>query len=233
MGIVPENSRPTIVLVHGAFADASGWVQIIRLLDAAGYNSVGVQNPLTSLADDVATTRRVIDGISGPVVVVGHSYGGAVISGAATGAANVKALVYIAAFGPDSNEPVAAQAENFTPAPLLSSLLPDAAGFLYIDRTKFHEVFAADLPAHEALVLGATQKPLQAAIFGQSVPEAAWRTIPSWYLVAQQDKAINPDLERFYAQRMGAQTTEVNSSHLPFLSQPQVVVDLILEAATV
>jgi pimeloyl-ACP methyl ester carboxylesterase len=231
MGIVPPSSQPTIVLVHGAFADASGWHQVIRLLEVAGYVSIGVQNPLTSLQDDVATTKRVLESISGPVVLVGHSYGGAVITGAAAGASNVKALVYIAALAPDSGEPVAATSEQFPAPPLNNALVPDSAGFLYIDPAKFHAVFAADLPEHETRVFAATQKPLHSSAFGASVPEAAWRTIPSWYLVCSEDKAINPDLERFFAGRINATTKEITSSHVPFLSHPQVVADLIVEAA--
>ena len=199
-------TKPTIVLVHGAFADGSSWQPIIRILQRDGYPVIAVQNPLTSLADDVATTRRVIDAQSGPVVAVGHSYGGAVITGAAAGNERVRALVYVAAFAPDAGEPIGAFGERY-PTALGAALRPDAAGFLYMDRAQFHDVFAADLPAAETRLLAAAQKPVAASVFGASVPEAAWRTIPSWYVVAQEDRAINPELERFYAQRANARTT--------------------------
>jgi pimeloyl-ACP methyl ester carboxylesterase len=232
---VMENSttsKPRIVLVHGAFADGSGWQHVIPLLARAGYPVIAVQNPLTSLADDVATTKRVIDAEvqKGPVVVVGHSYGGAVITGAAAGNTNVKALVYIAAFGPEAGEPVGAFLEQY-PSLLGTGLVPDAAGFLYIDREKFEEIFAKDVDATERLVMEATQKPINGQIFGQAPTAAAWKDIPSWYLVAKGDNAINPDLERFYATRMGATTSEIASSHVPFISHPQVIATLIEQAA--
>jgi pimeloyl-ACP methyl ester carboxylesterase len=148
--------KPSIVLVHGAFADGSGWQKVIPILEADGYFVTAVQNPLTSLPDDVATTKRVIDGQKGPVVVVGHSYGGAVITGAAAGNSNVKALVYVAAFAPESGEPLGAPGEKFAPSPLSSALVPDAAGFLYIDRAKFHDVFCKDLSEADARVMAAT-----------------------------------------------------------------------------
>ncbi|MGC4045536.1 MAG: alpha/beta hydrolase [Armatimonas sp.] len=223
-------AKPTIVLVHGAFADASGWRSVIPLLEKSGYFVVAVQNPLTSFQADIATTKRVIDAQKGPVIVVGHSYGGAVITGAAAGAANVKALVYINAFAPDANEPIGAFNEKY-PSALGPAIVPDAAGFLYIDRAKFHSVFCADVPPAEARIMAATQKPVLGESFGQSVPNPAWKTIPSWYLVGKEDQAINPELERFFAKRMGATTREISSSHVPFVSQPKVVVQLIEEAA--
>jgi pimeloyl-ACP methyl ester carboxylesterase len=225
-------NKPRIVLVHGAFADGTGWQHVIPPLEKDGYFVIAVQNPLTSLADDVATTKRVIDAEAerGPVIVVGHSYGGAVITGAAAGNANVKALVYIAAFAPEAGEPVAAFLEQY-PSLLGTGLVPDAAGFLYIDRAKFREIFAADVDRTEARVMAATQKPINGQIFGQSPAAAAWKSIPSWYLVATEDNAINPDLERFYAKRMGATTSEITSSHVPFISHPKQVVGLIEKAA--
>lgn len=224
------STKPTIVLVHGAFADGSGWSKVIPLLEKDGYNVIAVQNPLTSFADDVATTRRVIDAQQGPVVAVGHSYGGAVITTAAVGAPNVKALVYIAAFAPDAGEVIGALLEKY-PSPLGAALVPDAAGFLYIDRAKFKDVFAADVSDRERSVMAATQKPIKGEIFGQKFETPAWKQIPSWYLVASQDHAINPDLERMFAKRMGATTREVNSSHVPFMSKPAVVVGIIEDAA--
>ncbi len=221
-------AKPVIVLVHGAFADGTGWQHVIPLLEKDGYTVIAVQNSLVSLDADVITTKRVIDAQKGPVVVVGHSYGGAVITGAA-GQPNVKALVYLAAFAPEAGEPVGAFNDKI---PLAKAVAPDAAGFLYIDRAKFHAVFCADVPAAEANIMAVTQKPLAGAVFGQSVPVPAWKTVPSWYLVSQEDQAINPDLERFYAKRMGAHTSEIKASHVAFISHPQQIARLIEEAAT-
>ena len=223
-------SKPTIVLVHGAFADATSWQHVIPILERDGYNVIAVQNALASLAGDVETTKRVIDAQTGPVVVVGHSYGGAVITAAAAENANVKALVYVAAFAPEPGEVVTAFGEKYQ-VPLDHALKPDTAGFLYIDRAQFHEVFAKDVPAKVASVMAATQKPIKGSAFGESVPHAAWKTIPSWYLVTQDDRAINPDLERFYAKRIGAKTTEIRSSHVPFISHPAEVARVIEQAA--
>jgi pimeloyl-ACP methyl ester carboxylesterase len=224
-------TKPSILLVHGAFADGSSWSKVIPILERDGYNVTAVPIPLTTLADDIAKTKRVIEAQKGPVVVVGHSYGGLVITGAAAGNSNVKSLVYVAAFAPDANETVAAAGAKFAPAPLATALVPDAAGFLYIDRTKFHDVFCKDIPAAEARVMAATQMPVNGGVFGASLPEAAWRTIPSWYIVSSDDRAINPDVERFYAKRAGAKTTEIKASHVPFLSHPKEVVKVIEDAA--
>ncbi|TIP28144.1 MAG: alpha/beta hydrolase [Mesorhizobium sp.] len=216
------STKPTIVLVHGAFADGTGWQHVIPILEQEGYSVIAVQNALVSLAGDVETTKRVIDAQKGPVVAVGHSYGGAVITGAAAGNANVKALVYIAAFAPEAGEPIGAFLEKW----------PDAAGFVYIDRAQFRDLFAKDVSTAEASVMAATQKPINGNAFGASVETAAWKTIPSWYLVAREDRAINPELERFYAKRMDAKTTEIQASHVPFISHPEAVARLIQEAAT-
>jgi pimeloyl-ACP methyl ester carboxylesterase len=220
----------TIVLVHGAFADGSAWQEVIPLLQQDGYKVVAVQNALASLAGDVETTKRVIDAQTGPVVAVGHSYGGAVISGAAAGNPNVRALVYIAAFAPEAGEPVGAFLEKY-PSDLGTALVPDAAGFVYIDVAKYHDVFAGDLPRRQTQAMAVAQRPIFGEIFGQSQPAAAWKTIPSWYMVAQEDRSISPELERFYANRMKARTVEIRSSHLPFLSHPREVAKLIGEAA--
>ena len=225
-----SGAKPTIVLVHGAWADATGWQHVIPLLERDGYSVVAVQNPLTSLAEDVATTKRLIDAQTGPVVAVGHSYGGAVITGATAGNAHVTALVYLAAFAPEANEPLGGYLATY-PTSLATALVPDAAGFLTIDRAKFHAVFSADVDAAEADVMAATQKPLNNTAFAATVPAAAWHTIPSWYLVSQQDHAINPDLERFYAKRMGAHTSEIAASHVAFMSHPAEITRLIEEAA--
>lgn len=223
-------SKPTIVLVHGAFADALGWQRLIPILQHDGYDVIAVEIPLASLAGDVETTKRFVDAVKGPVVLVGHSYGGGVITGAAAGSSNVKALVYLAAFAPEGGEPLGAFGEKY-PVDLNSALQPDSAGFLYVDRARFRELFCADLPVTDAKVAAATQKPLHNSVFAASVPVAAWKTIPSWYLVSQDDHAINPDLERFYAKRMNAKTSEVKSSHVAFISHPDVVAKLIEDAA--
>lgn len=226
-----DTTKPTIVLVHGAFADGTGWQHVIPLLEQEGFRVIAVQNALVSLAGDVETTKRVIDDQKGPVVAVGHSYGGAVITGAAGGNANVKALVYIAAFAPEAGEPIDAFLGKY-PSALGSALRPDTAGFVYIDRERFHDLFAKDVSAVEARVMAAAQKPINGNVFGASVQTAAWKTIPSRYLVAREDRAINPELQRFYAKRMNAKTSEIETSHVPFISQPQAVARLIQEAAT-
>lgn len=225
-------TKPTIVLVHGAFADAAGWSDVIGRLQKRGYNVVAVENTLTGLAADVATTKRLVDAQPGDVVLVGHSYGGAVISGASAGDPKVKALVFVAAFAPDANEPLKAVGAKFPPPPLNAALKPDAAGFLYVDTAKFHDLFAADLPRAQTRIAAASQKPLAAAVFDASNPGAGWKDIPTWYIVAKKDHAINPDAERFYAKRANAKTTEVESSHVVFLSHPDIVVGVIANAAT-
>lgn len=228
--VIAAKTRPTIVLVHGAWADGTGWQAVIPLLEEDGYPVIAVQNPLISLANDVETTKRVIDAQTGPVIVVGHSYGGAVIGGAAAGNPNVKALVYIAAFALDVGEPGGALLAQY-PTALGTALVPDAAGFLYIDRAKFRSVFAGDVDRTTARVMAAAQKPVNSAIFGETLTAAAWKTIPSWYMVATDDKALSPDMERFLAKRMNATTVEIKSSHVPFISHPKDVVKLIEKAA--
>jgi pimeloyl-ACP methyl ester carboxylesterase len=222
----PAQDLPTLVLVHGAWADGTGWQGIIPQLKRAGYPVIAVQNPLTSLADDVATTKRVIDGVSGPVVVVGHSYGGAVMTGAAAGNANVKALVYIAAFAPDAGEPIGALLGKY-PTALSTIFVVDAGGFVYLDQTKMRDLFAQDVPVTKAQVMAVAQKPASGHIFEESLEAAAWKDIPSWYMVATEDLTLHPDMERFYAERMGATVVEVKSSHVPFISKPSEVVKLI------
>lgn len=221
-------AKPSIVLVHGAFADGSAWSKVIPILQRDGYTVTAVQDSMESYAGDVATTKRAIDAQTGPVVLVGHSYGGMVISGAATD--KVKALVYIAAFGLDEKESAMAMLAKY-PTPLGTSLVPDSGGFLTIAPPKFHSVFASDLPEGETNTMAAAQGPINGAIFGTPMGVPAWKTIPSWYLVAKSDQSIHPDLERFFAKRMNAKTSEVESSHVPFLSKPEVVAKVIEEAA--
>ena len=226
-----HNTKPTILLVHGAFADASGWGSVIELLQKDGYPVAAVQNPLSGLPEDVATTKRALESISGPVVMVGQSYGGAVISNAATGEPNVKSLVFIAAFAPDRDEKLGELQGKFGAPALATALVPDKGGYLSVDHAKFHSVFCADVPEHQAAIMAVTQKPINATAFGDSAGEPAWKTLPSWYMVASNDQAITPDLERFMAKRMNAHTTEIASSHVAFLSHPAAVVKMIEEAA--
>jgi pimeloyl-ACP methyl ester carboxylesterase len=228
-----QTPKPRIVLVHGAFADGSGWQKLIPLLENRGYPVVAVQNSLTSIADDVVTTKRVIDAetAKGPVIVVAHSYGGAVITAAAAGNPQIKALVYVNALAPDVGEALGDLLHHAGPGPLDDALVPDAAGFLYIDRAQFHDVFCADISASDARVLGATQRPISGDIFSQSLDVVAWQDIPSWYVLGLKDQAILPAVQRFMAERMGATITEIDSSHVTFISHPHAVVRVIEDAA--
>jgi pimeloyl-ACP methyl ester carboxylesterase len=221
--------KPAIVLVHGAFANASGWDAVIRILQAQGYEVSAVENPLSSYAADIETTKRLIDAQKGPTVVVAHSYGGAVMTAAASNP-NVKALVYLAAFANDVDEPLGALLDKY-PSKALTAFVPDSGGFVTIDRTKFHDVFAQDLPMSETNVMAVTQKPLASSAFKATTSFSAWRKVPSWFVVAQHDNVINPDLERFFARRMGAVTTEINSSHVVFMSHAKEVAAVIEAAA--
>jgi pimeloyl-ACP methyl ester carboxylesterase len=227
-----ENTKTSIILVHGAFADGSSWNKVIPILEGQGFTVMAVQIPLKALAEDVAATKRAIESQTNEkVILVGHSYGGAVITGAAVGNPKVKALVYVAAFAPDDGETLAGLIERFSPSPLGTAVVPDSAGFLFIDRAKFQSVFANDLPEEEASVLAAAQKPLSASIFGEPIEAAAWKSIPSWYAVSTQDNSINPDLQRFMAKRMGAKTREIQASHVSFISNPSQIAKVIESAA--
>ena len=222
----------TIVLVHGAWADASGWYDVTRVLQDRGYNVVAVQNSLFSYAKDIETTKRVIDAQQGPMVVVGHSYGGAVITAAAAGSPNVKALVYVAVFAPDVNEGLGGLSQRFPDLGLGKALVPDAAGFLYIDTAKYPEVFANGLPPEQARAMATEQKPIAGSALSDPLTTVpAWRSIPSSFIVATEDRAINPDLERFMAKRMGARTTELNAGHLVFMARAPEVAIIIEQAA--
>lgn len=219
-----------VVLVHGAWADGSSWAKVIPLLEERGLHVVAVQNPLSSLADDVAATKRIIDAQDGPVVLVGHSYGGAVISEAGNNP-KVARLVYVAAFGPDTGESVATTAKAFAPAPVASEVRPIADGFVVLTMKGVMDDFAQDLSLLEKRLLVATQAPTSGSVFGAAMTDAAWRNKPSWYLVAENDRMINPDYERFAAKRMGAKTLALPTSHVPMLSKPEEVAALIGEAA--
>jgi pimeloyl-ACP methyl ester carboxylesterase len=225
------NGKPTIVLVHGAWADGTSWQHVIPLLQRDGYTVVAVQTPLSSVTDDIAATRRVIRDQKGPVVLAGHSYGGMVISGAAAGEASVKALVFISAFGPDTGEALGESSAKYAPVAGGAAIVPHSEGYLYVDPAKFHDAFCKDVPDAEARIMAVVQKPLAAAIFGQTIDGAGWKTIPSWYLVSQDDQMINPDQERFYAKRMKAKTVEVKSSHASLVSHPADTAALITDAA--
>lgn len=229
------SSRPNVVLVHGAWADGSSWSAVIRLLQEAGYPVRAAAIPLTSLSDDVARTRALLAQVEGPTILVGHSIGGAVITGAGAGAdaQNVRALVYVSAFAPDEGESIAQLAfdPRFPPEPGLSHLTPpDDLGFVYVEPDAFPRYFAQDLPRAQARVLATVQRPLHKDyIFGQAGP-AAWRSLPSWFLISRDDLMIDPDLQRFYAGRMDSKTREVRASHASLISRSEDVVAMIAEA---
>lgn len=219
-----------VVLVHGAWADGSSWSKLIPLLEAKGLHVVAVQNPLTSLADDVAATKRAISLQDGPVVLVGHSYGGAVITEAGNDP-KVVALVYVAAFAPADGESVATTGKPYPPSPLSAEVRPDAHGFLTVTAKGIAEDFAQDLPSNEQKILTATQGPTAAAVFGANITAAAWKSKPSWFVIAGNDRAIPPELERAEAAAMRATSITLPSSHVPMLSHPKEVAELIEQAA--
>jgi pimeloyl-ACP methyl ester carboxylesterase len=219
-----------IVIVHGAWADGSSWSKVIPLLQAAGLHVVAVQNPLSSLADDVAATKRAIALQDGPVLLVGHSYGGVVITEAGNDP-KVVGLVYVAALAPSDGESVASITKPFPPAPLGSEVRPDADGFLTVTPKGIAEDFAQDLPDHEKQLLTATQGPTAGAVFGATITTAAWKTKPSWCVIASSDRAVSPELEKAEAAAMKATSITVPSSHVPMLSHPKEVADLIEQAA--
>jgi pimeloyl-ACP methyl ester carboxylesterase len=193
-----------ILLVHGAWADGSCWSKVILLLEAKGYAVTAAQIPLTSLDDDIAVTRRLLSAETGPTVLVGHSYGGAVITGAATTVPKVKALVYITAFGLDEGESLESLSKQGPPPSGAAAIAPDEHGFLWINREKFHKAFAGDVTVDEAAVMAAVQKPLSFAAFGGQEGVPAWKSLPSWYLVCTEDQMIPPPAQEFLAQRMKA-----------------------------
>jgi pimeloyl-ACP methyl ester carboxylesterase len=224
-------SKINVVLVHGAWADGSSWSKVIPLLQQKGLNVAAAQIPLTSLADDIAVTRRVLAAQKGATVLVGHSYGGVVISGAANDAPNVKALVYIAAFALDEGESIAALGQQGQPPSGAAAVRPpDENGFLWIDPRGFPKAFAADVDPVEASVMAAVQKPLNINSFTAKVGSPGWKHIPSWYLVATDDQMIPPQAEELMAQRMGATVKKVASSHAAMVSHPTEVADLIISA---
>lgn len=223
------NADTTVVLVHGAFANSSSWDKVIPLLQAKGVKVVAVSNPLTSLADDVAETQRVIDAQTGRVILVGHSWGGAVITEAGAND-KVKALVYVAAFAPSEGEPVGALGKDYPTPPGIATLAPSPAGFLYVPEASMAANFAQDLPAAATKIMAANQGPIKGSAFGDSVKAAAWKTRPSYYIISAKDRMISPDLEAAFAKKINATTTTLQTSHVPMLSQPKAVADVILAA---
>lgn len=225
-------SQPAVVLVHGFWGGAAHWGKVIVELDRRGYESLhAVENPLTSLADDARRTQQMIKQIDGPVLVVGHSYGGAVITEAGD-LPNVVGLVYIAAFAPDAGEGLGAITEQMPP-PAVANISPDSDGYVWIAQDKFHESFCQDLPRDEALVMSVTQKAPVGSTFADTVTDPAWKRKPSWYQVSTEDRMIHPDNERRMAQRMSPhRTIELAASHASPVSQASAVCDLIDEAAT-
>jgi len=218
-----------VVLVHGAYADGSSWSEVIPLLQQAGLNVTAVQNPLTSFADDVAATNRILALQDGPTVLVAHSYGGMVISEAGVDP-KVTALVYVAARAPDAGEDYTALAAKF-PRPPASDGLVKAGGYAELNENAFVHDFAGDLDPARARALYAVQGRIADTLFSAKTTQAAWRTKPSWYQVSTQDRTISPELERFMAKRMNATTIELDSSHVSLLSHPREIADLILAAA--
>ncbi|MGV9386109.1 alpha/beta fold hydrolase [Nonomuraea sp. NPDC003707] len=235
-----RTAKPTVVLVHGAFADASSWNKVVARLQGAGYPVIAPANPLRDLAGDAAYLSSIVSSIDGPVILVGHSYGGAVISNAATGHPNVKALVFIAAFAPEEAESALDLTGKFPGSQLPTSLItrqyPLPGGGTgtdaYVDPAKFRAAFAADLPARDTALMAATQRPAALAALGSPSGAPAWKTTPSWYLVAGADQAIPPAAQRFMAKRTGAHTSEVrDASHVIMISRPDTTTAVITAAA--
>jgi pimeloyl-ACP methyl ester carboxylesterase len=223
--------QPNVVLIHGAFADGSSWSAVVEALQSKGYDVTAPQFPLTSLADDVARLRQALAWKMGPSIVVGHSYGGQVMTALGADTANVVGLVYIAGFGLDEGESIAALGGDAPPAPALANLIVDEKGFGRLPEDDFVSHFAADVDPVQARVMHAAQQPVAMSVFEDVMGTPAWRSLPSWYLVAANDEAIAPDAERMFAERMGAETVEVPSSHVAMVSHPDAVLELIEAAA--
>jgi len=220
----------SIVLVHGGFVDGSGWQGVYDVLKKDGYNVTVVQNPTTSLADDVAATQRAIAAQKGPVLLVGHSYGGVVITEAGNDP-KVKGLVYVAAFAPDKGESVASLIKDPPPGAPVPPILPPQDGFLFLDQAKFAASFAADVGQKQARFMAASQVPWGVQALAGTITEASWKSKPSWYLVAKDDKMIPPPAQRQMSQRAGSSVTEVPGSHAVYVSRPKAVAEIIEKAA--
>ena len=225
-----DSTVKTIVLVHGGFVDGSGWEEVYKLLKKDGYTVSIVQNPTLSLADDVAVTKRVLATHDGPVILVGHSYGGAVITEAGNDP-KVAGLVYITAFALDNGESVSALIKDPPPGAPVPPTLPPQDGFLFLDKAKFAASFAADVDTEKAAFMADSQVPWGVEALGGTISEAAWRTKPSWYLIATDDKMIPPPAQRFMSKRAGSTVVEVAGSHAIYVSQPSAVAKLIEDAA--
>ena len=228
-GTTTNNTKMNIVLVHGAWADGSSWGGVIPILQNAGYRVIAVQLPEHSLADDVATTKRAIDLVGGPVTLVGHSYGGEVITNAGYNNPNVKRLVYVAAFAPNEGQSLA----NFVDIKKLPKdlLITDSGGFSYINPTMFAGAFAQDVNSSEADIMTTVQKPFSLSIFAEKSGPPAWKQLPTWYQVSENDHMIPPDAERMFAKQMNATTISLPSSHASLVSHPNEIAKLILDAA--
>jgi pimeloyl-ACP methyl ester carboxylesterase len=220
-----------VVLVHGGFVDGSGWQGVYDVLTKDGYNVSIVQNPTISLADDVAATKRTLAAQNGPAILVGHSYGGVVITETGNDP-NVAGLVYIAAFAPDAGESVSALIKNPPPGAPVPPILPPQDGYLFLERTQFRASFAADVNADAAAFMADSQVPWGLDALNGAVSNPAWKTKPSWYLVSTEDRMIPPDAQRAMSRRAGATVTEVKGSHAVYVSQPKAVAALIAKAAT-
>ena len=225
------SDRPNIVLVHGAWADGSCWSGVIERLQAQGFQVRAPQFPLTSLADDVARLRQVLEFQDGPTIVVGHSYGGKIMTALGEEAPNVVGLVYVAAFGLDQGESLGALLSGGPPTPALAHMFNDSRGFGWLSEDDFVDHFAGDVDATWARVMYAVQQPIALSAFEDTMGVPAWKSLPTWYLVSQNDEAIPPDAERMFASRMGATTIEVPSSHVAMVSHPIDVANLIETAA--
>jgi pimeloyl-ACP methyl ester carboxylesterase len=232
----PVNGTPTIAFVHGAWADNSGWSDVMKSLTADGFEVVGISNPLRGPAFDGAYVASLANTIPGPVLLVGHSYGGAVITVAGPQVPNAVGLVYVAGFAPDEGESIQALADAGQPTLLGPALRPvpvvagDTAAELFVDRASFHEVFCGDLSDDDAAVLAANQRPANAAGFGEPFGPVAWKSLPSWHAIATADNTIGTENLRFMAQRAGSVTVDVDGSHVIMISQPEAVADLIRTA---
>jgi pimeloyl-ACP methyl ester carboxylesterase len=226
-----ETVKPNIVLIHGAWADGSSWTEVIKPLQAQGYSVLAPQFPHTSLADNVARLHQVLARLEGPTILAGHSYGGQIMTAGAVDQPNVVGLVYIAAFGLDEGESIGGLLEGGEPTAALAHLSFDELGFGWLPQDDFVNHFAADVDPAVSNVMWATQQPIHASALADVMGVPAWKSLPSWYMVATNDEAIPPDAERLFAQRMGATTVEVESSHVPLVSQPDAVVELIVAAA--
>jgi pimeloyl-ACP methyl ester carboxylesterase len=220
----------SIVLVHGGFVDGSGWQPVYKILTGEGFKVRVVQNPTVTLADDVAVTKRAIAAADGPVILVGHSYGGVVISEAGTDP-KVKGLVYVAAFAPDQGESVSSLIANPAPGAPVPPILPPQDGFLFLDRSKFAASFAADVAPELAAFMADSQVPWGVEALAGAISKPAWRTKPSWYLITTDDKMIPPPAQRSMAQRAESKVVETAASHSVYVSKPEVVADLIAQAA--